>query len=245
MIKKMYEKSEIWFTVAWIIVYCVLASVGDDLSKDIGIEKSITLPILLILSIVLILFVSKNGLLEKYGLCKSHVKASKMLFYVPIFILFAVNVWYGIYVNLSPLETVFYILTMFCVGFLEEMIFRGFLFCAMAKDGVKSAIIVSSVTFGIGHIVNIFNGSGMELFDNILQVIHAITIGFMLVMIFYKTKSIIMCIVMHCGFNALSVFVNTPVLTPEKRIISNIFTVVVSLGYGLYIYLKIKNEEEA
>ena len=32
--------------------------------------------------------------------------------------------------NGSPLETVLYILSMFCVGFLEEMIFRGFLFNA-------------------------------------------------------------------------------------------------------------------
>ena len=46
--------------------------------------------------------------------------------------------WYGVAMNVSLLETVLYILTMFCVGFLEEMIFRGFLFNAMAKDGIKS-----------------------------------------------------------------------------------------------------------
>lgn len=35
--------------------------------------------------------------------------------------------WHGVAMNVSLLETVLYILTMFCVGFLEEMIFRGFL----------------------------------------------------------------------------------------------------------------------
>ena len=62
MIKKLYEKSEIWFAVVWIIAYCVLASVGDNLSVSMGILKSITLPILMVLSAILFLFVKQNGL---------------------------------------------------------------------------------------------------------------------------------------------------------------------------------------
>ena len=56
----MYEKSEIWFTVAWIIAYIVLASIGDNISADIGIIKIVTLPILIILSVILVLFVKKG-----------------------------------------------------------------------------------------------------------------------------------------------------------------------------------------
>ena len=51
---------------------------------------------------------------------------------------------------------------MLCVGFAEEVIFRGFLFRAMEKDNVKTAIIGSSVTFGLGHVLNLVNGSGMR-----------------------------------------------------------------------------------
>ena len=61
MIKKLYEKSEIWFAVAWIIGYCVLASIGDNMSMSIGIMKSVTLPILIVLSTVLYLFVLLSG----------------------------------------------------------------------------------------------------------------------------------------------------------------------------------------
>ena len=39
VLKKLYDKSKIWFAVAWIIAYCVLMSVGDSLSAEIGIEK--------------------------------------------------------------------------------------------------------------------------------------------------------------------------------------------------------------
>ena len=76
MIKKLYEKRESWFAVAWIIAYMVLASIGDNISADIGVLKIVTLPILIILSVILVLFVKKNGLSEKYGLCKSVIPAS-------------------------------------------------------------------------------------------------------------------------------------------------------------------------
>lgn len=244
MLKKIYEKSEIWFAVDWIITYCILKSVGDTFSTIVGIEYSCTVPILLVLSIELYFFVKNNGLSEKYGLCKSQVKASKMLFYIPILIFMTKNLWFGIAWNISPLETVLYILMMFCVGFLEEMIFRGLLFNAMAKDGIKSAIIVSSVTFGIGHITNLINGSGAELLPNILQVIYAISIGFMFVIMYYKTKSLIVCIAAHSIFNALSVFANEAILTPQSRIISCITTLLITGSYALYIVLAVKNDDK-
>ena len=65
--KILYQKSEIWFAVVWIIAYCVLASMGDNLSASIGMQKIITLPILIILSAILFLFVWKNQLLKKFG----------------------------------------------------------------------------------------------------------------------------------------------------------------------------------
>ena len=95
MLKKLYEKSEIWFAVAWIIAYVVLASTGDNVSEDLGISKIITLPILIVLSAILYFFVRKNGLTEKYGLCKSRLPAAKMLFYAPFLILLTANLWYG------------------------------------------------------------------------------------------------------------------------------------------------------
>lgn len=244
MIKKLYDKSEIWFTVAWIIAYVVLSSLGDNFSASLGIKKVVTLPIALVLSVGMFLFVKKHGLMEKYGLCKSKVSASKMLFYIPILIFVTENLWLGVVMNLSVLETILYILFMLCVGFLEEMIFRGFLFEAMAKDGLKSAVIVSSVTFGLGHIVNLVNGSGAELLPNVLQVIYAIAIGFMFVMMYYKTQSILMCIAAHGIFNALGVFANEAARTPQNRIMFCIFLVVFCGGYGLYIALKVKREEK-
>ena len=88
-----------------------------------------------------------------YGLTKvTNVKA--YLYFIPLLLIVSVNLWNGININNSTSEIIFYILTMINVGFIEEIIFRGFLFKMMAKDNVKRAIIVSAITFGIGHIVN-------------------------------------------------------------------------------------------
>ena len=243
MLKKLHEKSEIWFAVAWIIAYVVLASTGDNISEDLGISKIVTLPILIVLSATLYFFVRKNGLAEKYGLCKPRLPAAKMLFYIPLLVLLTANLWYGAAMNLSTLETVLYVLSMFCVGFLEEMIFRGFLFKAMAKDDVKTAIIVSSVTFGVGHIVNLINGSGAELLPNLLQVVYAIAIGFAFVMIYCKTKSLMPCILTHSIFNGLSAFANEAAMTTQREIISGILLAVIAGGYALYLALAVKEDK--
>ena len=152
------------------------------------------------------------------------------------------NLWYGVSLNYTILETVIYILTMLCVGFLEEAIFRGLLFEAMRKDNQKIAIIVSSVTFGIGHIINLINGSGAELLPNLLQVIYATSAGFMFVMIYCKSKSIISCIISHGFFNSLSAFSNEALLTTKNQIISSILLTLITSAYAIYLVFAIKKE---
>ena len=61
MLKRLYSKSKIWFAVAWIIAYCVLMSAGDSLSAIIGLEKSVTLAIGILLSAILLLFLKTKN----------------------------------------------------------------------------------------------------------------------------------------------------------------------------------------
>ena len=240
VLKKLYDKSKIWFALAWIIAYCVLMSAGDALSASVGIEKSVSLAIGILLSAILFLFLKKNGLLRDHGLRAPKASARSMLYYIPILVMLTANLWYGVTFNYGALEAVFYILAMLCVGFLEEVIFRGLLFEAMRGDSVKAAVIVSSVTFGIGHTINLINGSGAELLPNLLQVIYATAAGFMFVMMYYKSKSLIVCIVAHGTFNALSVFANEASATAEMRILTAILLTVITGSYALYLALSMK-----
>ena len=156
---RLYKEKPVLFAVLWIVLYVVGLSAADSASASLGVEKAVTLPVAAVLSLVLYTWISRQNLKSYYGLCPSSVPAGRLLWYLPLVLLASVNLWLGVVLNLSILETVLYILSMFCVGFLEEVIFRGLLFKAMLPGGVKSAIIVSSLTFGIGHLVNLISGS--------------------------------------------------------------------------------------
>lgn len=231
-IDKLYQKSKIWFALAWIIIYVVGTSITDELSRQFGVEKIFSVPYLLFLSAILLVWVQRNELFTQYGLCKTDVGANRFLYYIPLVALVSCNFWHGVRMNIDLGEFALYGISMLCVGFLEELIFRGFLFRAMEKDGIKSAITVSSITFGIGHIVNLFNGSGAMLLDNLCQVVSAIAIGFLFVVMFYRGKSIIPCILAHQFINVTSFLANDGAIDNTTRIVQSIIICAIALVYA-------------
>lgn len=233
--KKLYEKNEQAFAIVWIVVYCVLQSFANPVNKKIGIEYSASAVFCILQTMILFTFIRKNHLQKRYGLCKSSVPACRFLYYVPLFILATGNLWNGAAVNYSLTETVCRIVCMLCVGFLEEVIFRGFLFVSIAKDNVKTAIIISSVTFGIGHLINLFNGSGMDLVNNLCQICFAIAVGFLLVTIFYRGGSLFPCVIVHSAINTLSTFANEAGITVEKHLIHLLILIFITVAYNLIL----------
>ncbi len=233
--QKLYKKSELLFAVVWIIVYVVGTSVADSLSNILGLAKALTFTLHIIMSALAFSWIKDNGLLKKYGICKTTVKASRYLYYIPLMLLATVNLWFGVRMNMPIHEALLYVGSMICVGFLEELIFRGFLFKAMAKDNLKSAIIVSSLTFGIGHIVNLINGSGADLVSNLCQICYAVAFGYLFVIIFHRGQSLLPCILTHSVINALSAFSNTAALTGTVNIIVSVILCAVALGYAFIL----------
>lgn len=238
MLKKLYDKSKILFAVMWIVVYCVSMSAGDALSAQLGTEKAVTLPVGLFLSAVLLGFFRKYALFAEYGFCRSQTAARPMLFYLPVLLMLSANLWHGVTVKYGIAETVLYILSMFCVGFLEEVIFRGLLFNALKKDNVVRAVIISSLTFGIGHIVNLLNGA--EVLATLLQIVYATAAGFLFTVIFLCSGSLVPCIVTHCAINSFSAVAGESSALLDM-ITAAVLTVVATV-YALWI-LK-KNREE-
>lgn len=233
--KKLYEKNELAFAIVWIVAYCVLQSLDNPLNKIIGIKYSASAAFSILQVIVLFSFIRKDNLQKRYGLCGSPVTACRFLYYVPLVILASGNLWNGVAVNYSVAETICRVMCMLCVGFLEEVIFRGLLFKAIAQDNIKSAVVTSSVTFGIGHIINLFNGSGMNLLNNLCQIVFAIAVGFLLVTIFYRGGSLLPCIIVHSIINTLSTFANDENLTTEMHLRHITVLIVITVTYTLIL----------
>ena len=234
---KLYSKSELWFSIIFIVIYIVCASLCDMFSDMVKVSKVFTFSFLFVLSFVLFFWIRKNNLMEKYGLCKPKFKAKNFLFYIPLLILISTNFWFGVRLNYGLVDSIFNVLAMLLVGFVEEIIFRGFLFRALEKDNIKTAIIVSSVTFGIGHIINLLSSGLDNLLPNVCQVFYAMAVGFLFVVMFYKGGSLIACILTHSFVNAFSVFQNTQAITPLIEILISVAIIVVSVTY-LIILLK-------
>ena len=200
--KKLFEKNEITFAVMLIIIYVVGSSVIMNISEDALVQNAAAAAFNAVMSVVLFIFIKKNDLMKYVGLCGSDVSAARMWFYIPLVLCAVMPLFFGIGLQLSPAAVAFRTVSMLFVGFLEEVIFRGFLFKGICKSNVTRAIVISSVTFGIGHIVNLFNG--YNIFSNIVQIVFAVAVGFLLVFIFHRTGSLIACI----GFHSLNNSVN-------------------------------------
>ena len=241
--QKLYQKSELAFSLIFIIIYVVGTSIADAVSIMIHIPKLITFIFLAIITCLIIRWLKKNSLLKKYGICKTDVKISRFLYFIPLVFLSSVNFWFGIKMNMPIHETVFYVLSMMCVGFLEEIVFRGFLFKAMAKNNLSSAIVVSSVTFGIGHIINLFNSNHAELIPNICQICEATAFGFLFVIIFHRGKTLLPCIISHSAINMMSAFSNTVAYTHKLTIIISIVLCITATVY-MFILTKTLPKKE-
>lgn len=237
--KKLYYKNELMFSLLWIGLYVLLFSLADSISVAIGIRKIITAPLCICMTAVIVVFITKNGLKTKYGFSKPTNVKKSFLCYLPLALIASTNLWSGIKINFTFIETFLGILSMILVGFLEEIIFRGFLLKSLEKDNVKMAIIISSVTFGLGHIVNLLNGQ--ELVPTLLQICYAVSIGFLFTIMVYKGKSIWPCVVTHSLINSLSIVANQAERTHIMNVFSAVFLCVVPALYSIYILKNTKN----
>lgn len=232
--KKLYEKNELTFALICITVYCVVQSLANPLNDLLGVEYSASALFCVIETVFVVMFISKNRLAGKYGLCKPHCSASVFLFYIPLAVIASVNLWSGITVAYSAAGVICHTVCMLCVGFLEEVIFRGFLFLAMAKTNPKAAVIVSSVTFGIGHIINLINGSGTDFVGNLIQVIFAVAVGFLFVTVFCRGGSLVPCIITHCVINVTAGFSGAD-SSLEVRLVRCAVITAVTVGYTVFL----------
>ena len=234
MIKRVFEKHETLFCILLIVVYILSNSlcmqnfgIADPRSAIVNTALS-ALPALLITAL-------KRG--EYYGFAKVK-EPKKFLWFVPLVLIVSVNFWSGININHTPQEIIFHTVNMLGVGFIEEVVFRGFLFRMMEKDNLKIAILVNSLTFGIGHIINLFNGA--DLVPTLLQVGYATAVGYLFVTITYKSGSIIPCIIAHSLNNSFSIF------NAENEIstyVAPVFLMIVPTIYAIYINQQYKTSQ--
>lgn len=258
MMKRLYEKNELYFALVWIGLYVVLMNIAlqvcggfDDLAdKTVG-QMLVPVVCILLLAVLSTAWIVCNGLAEKFGLCAFKGSYTTFLWFVPLILMSCINLKNGLALTAPAAVSVLMMVNTAVAGYVEEIIFRGFLFRAMAKENLKSAIIVSAVTFGVGHIVNLANTA--DTLGVVLQVCYAIVIGFLYTVIVYRGGSLWPCIASHMFVNGTSVFALEQ--GPFSKLVRGLFgntaqalvqtcsavlIIVISGGYALWLWKKTK-----
>lgn len=228
--KEFFKKNETLISILFIVVYLVVNSI---FLNKFGMYDWQTMAVNIGLSLLIVLFIIIFKLGNYLGLTK-FPNPKKFLYFVPLIILMSINLWGGLRIENSVSEIIFYMISMIFVGFLEEIIFRGFLFRMMAKDNLKSAIIVTSLTFGAGHIINLLNGS--SFIPTLIQIIYATATGYLFAVVLVKGKSLWPCIITHSVVNALSVFAVDNSFT---AVVSPLCLTIIPICYALYLNKRI------
>ena len=235
--RKLYEKRELLFALLWILVYCLLIA---PIKGSLGWDSPWMLLALLLFAAAITAFVCTMRLGKKCGLTEWPKDTRRFLYFVPMWILATGNLWDGFAPSYHGLPLLIAVLSMSLVGYVEEMLFRGFLFKALlSSNRPAAAIVISALSFGMGHIVNLL--AGQASFETALQILFAVAWGFLLTMVFYKSGSLLPCILAHAMIDVFSL------LGADKPLVDWICigtTIVVGTLYCLYLN-RLKTEESA
>ena len=121
--------------------------------------------------------------------------AKRMLYFVPLLLIAFSPFAAGINLNGGAAFILANLFLTLGIGMAEEIFFRGIICGLWLKHGTIKAMIISSVLFGLSHILNIAGGA--ELFETILQICFALVYGMIFALIFAEGRSLLHCVLLH------------------------------------------------
>ncbi len=153
------------------------------------------------------------------------------------------------YISSGMTEIVLYAVLCLGVGFFEEMAFRGCIFTILLQRRGKRqidvfiSIVLSSVIFGLVHLVNLFGGNVGAV---ILQVGYSFLIGGMCSVILVKTQNIWYCVVLHAVYNFAGGVVpecGGGTIWDTPTVVWTAIVAVIVAAYVIYTLIKITPED--
>ena len=129
------------------------------------------------------------------------------------------------------------LITSFLVAIYEEVIFRGIGLGSFLSSGISplKAILLSSIIFSLFHVGNITD----IRFNIIYLLLNTFIMGFILGYIYYKTKNILLVIVIHFLWD-FTVFINQKLPTVEIGTVTTIILFTTTILYFSWSIKKIR-----
>lgn len=118
------------------------------------------------------------------------------------------------------------------IGMAEEIFFRGIICGLWLECGVGKAMMLSSVLFGLSHILNLAGGA--DFGETILQICFALVYGMVFALIFAESGSLLPCVLLHALHDFCSFISGEG--SAQFEIILGAVQFIVLLVYFLYLF---------
>jgi len=228
------KKYSLQCAVAALLFYFAQNIILSLLTGSFNIEQNVSQIISYLFALILLALLIMNRERAVYfGCCgiKTVKEKRKIYFYLPLLLIPAVNLLY-----LPPARQIITsdIFMAVCAGIyisiIEELIFRGFLFRAVEERlNTKRAVVISSITFGLFHLVNL-TSEPLELV--FLQVVCAAAIGISLAVVFHITQSLLPCITIH-ALTDITAFLFAENVRFEIECTAAVIIILTAVFYGM------------
>ena len=133
---------------------------------------------------------------------------------------------------------------MLLIGILEEVLCRGVILNNMlnkwghTKTGIIKSVILSSLIFGLGHLVNLFWQPTL-IIGTVTQVIYTFLIGVLFASIYLRCKNIWAVVVLHAIFDWLCMVsgiyhtASASVVPVDTSVVSGLITSMLYIPFDL------------
>lgn len=129
-----------------------------------------------------------------------NIPSTNWIYYLPLVLVLGINCMNG-FKSASGSTWLYFIGFTLLVGFVEETIYRGLILRTLLAKGVTTAVVTSSILFGVTHILNAL--SGQSLFDTIVQIVYALLVGLVLALLIIMNNNILPLITFHFIHNLI------------------------------------------
>lgn len=236
---KLSKRKPILVSILWALLILPFYVLGSILTQKMNMNDVNTklvngLCVFLAVFTAIIYIWKSDYSFSNIGFRKPEKNSSRsVFFYFPPIIIELLGFIAGFNFTINYLFSVIFFTI--AVGFAEEIYFRGLIFKTLEVKGIKKAIIISSIIFGIMHLNNVLGGA--DILYTLIQIVYAFAFGFVFVEIFYLTKSLIPVILWHFIHDCLNYIQNTPDM--QVTIIFGGIQAVILLIYAVYMWRKI------